>query len=272
MSEVNAPPPPPARPAAATRAAEAVDLAEQGKNAAGKTVRLDRRLFLQLQAFTDCFDTAPLVAALEDSGLAGVLYQDVRDPYGVGLLTFDEDPEHFVGPVRELLLRPAFRALRRLPEMTMLGRTYSIGYEQDLEHVLLERPVRRVTDPAWPWAIWYPLRRAGAFEQLEPGEQRKVLMEHGGIGRAYGEADHGHDVRLSCHGLDRDDNDFIAGLVGARLHPLSHIVQRMRRTRQTSRYLEKLGPFFVGRALWQRAPGEPARRAPAPAGADGAAS
>ena len=39
-------------------------------------------------------------------------------------------------------------------------------------------------------------------------------MEHGSIGRAYGHEDHAHDIRLACHGLDRNDNDFITGLVG----------------------------------------------------------
>jgi len=28
----------------------------------------------------------------------------------------------------------------------------------------------------------------------------------------------------------------------------------MRKTQQTSMYLERLGPFFVGRALWQSIP------------------
>jgi len=41
--------------------------------------------------------------------------------------------------------------------------------------------------------------------------------------------------------------------VGRALHPLSHLVQAMRRTIQTSEYIEKLGPFFVGHAIWQRA-------------------
>lgn len=76
-------------------------------------------------------------------------------------------------------------------------------------------------------------------------------MEHGGIGRAYGEADLAHDVRLACHGLGTEDNDFIAGLVGKELYPLSQLVQRMRKTKQTSLYLEKLGPFFIGKAIWQ---------------------
>jgi hypothetical protein len=30
-------------------------------------------------------------------------------------------------------------------------------------------------------------------------------------------------------------------------------VQTMRKTQQTSLYLERLGPFFVGRATWQSA-------------------
>jgi chlorite dismutase len=60
-----------------------------------------------------------------------------------------------------------------------------------------------------------------------------------------------HDVRLACFGLDRDDNDFVIGLIGKELHPLSAVVQAMRNTQQTSRYLDRLGPFFVGRAIWQ---------------------
>ena len=55
----------------------------------------------------------------------------------------------------------------------------------------------------------------------------------------------------SCHGLDVHDNDFVIGLVGRQLHPLSHLVQAMRKTTQTSQYLQTLGPFFVGHALWQ---------------------
>jgi chlorite dismutase len=68
---------------------------------------------------------------------------------------------------------------------------------------------------------------------------------------AYGRADLAHDIRLACHGLDRNDNEFLVGLVGADLYPLSRIVQDMRKTQQTSRYMQSLGPFFVGRACWQ---------------------
>ena len=64
----------------------------------------------------------------------------------------------------------------------------------------------------------------------------------------FGAADLAHDVRLACHGLDRDDNDFVIGLIGKELFPLSAVVQAMRKTQQTSLYLDRLGPFFVGRA------------------------
>ena len=133
----------------------------------------------------------------------------------------------------------------------MLGRTYAMGYEPDLEHTLIKRPRQRVCNPEWPWAIWYPLRRSGTFEQLPAQEQRVILMEHGGVGRSFGKAGLGTDIRLACYGLDKNDNDFVIGLVGPQLYPLSSIVQRMRKTRQTSLHLESLGPFFVGKAVWQ---------------------
>ncbi len=77
-------------------------------------------------------------------------------------------------------------------------------------------------------------------------------MEHGGIGRAYGEANLAFDIRLACFGLDKHDNDFVIGLLGHDLHPLSAMVERMRKTRQTSQFLTNLGPFFVGRVAWQK--------------------
>ena len=67
----------------------------------------------------------------------------------------------------------------------------------------------------------------------------------------FGRADFAHDIRLSCHGLDSSDNDFVIGLSGKQLHPLSAIVQAMRKTTQTSQYLESLGPFFIGKVAWQ---------------------
>ena len=228
-----------------------LDLREKGRNAAGETISSDRRLFMQFLAYGQAADSQRLINALEDGGFSGVLYEDINDPQGIGLLFFAENPDFFLAKLRPLLNSAPFAGLTPKPELTMFGRTYAIGYEEDLEKTLVTRPIARVTDPATPWAIWYPLRRKGSFVQLPPQEQRTILMEHGGIGRAYGRAGYGGDIRLACYGLDKNDNDFVVGLIGPELYPLSSIVERMRKTKQTSQYLEKLGPFFIGKATWQ---------------------
>ena len=230
---------------------KAVDISEKGKDEEGNVTSLNRRLYMQMVAFGDCNNTDVAIAALQQSGIDCVLYAEVNDPNGIGLLTFSEDPAHFVTAVRPVLNSEPFASMTPKLEFSMLGRTYSIGYEKDLEYVLLRKPAERVTNEAWPWAVWYPLKRKGAFEKLTNDEQLTILREHGGIGRAYGGSGHGLDVRLSCHGLDKHDNDFVTGLVGDNLTGLSKIVQRMRKTVQTSIYLERLGPFFVGRAIYQ---------------------
>jgi chlorite dismutase len=223
-----------------------VDVREHGANQQTS----ERRLFMQLLVFGGCRDSAPLVEALRRSALESVLYHEVNDPQGVGILTMSEDPAFFTGRLRELLAAGPFAGLALKPGLTMLGRSYASGFEPDLEDWLLRRPRRAALDPACPWAIWYPLRRKGSFARLDRKTQGEILREHGTIGRAYAEAGLAHDIRLACHGLDANDNDFLIGLVGPDLHPLSHLVQSMRQTVQTSEYLERLGPFFVGRAVW----------------------
>ena len=224
-----------------------VDVRERGANQQS----VDRRLFMQLQAFGGCADAKPLVRALEASRAEAVLYQDLNDPRGVAVLGMSEDPTFFVESFRELLNTGPFAELVLKPELTMVGRTYASGFEADLDEWLLRRPRRTALNPAWPWGIWYPLRRTGSFARLSPQEQGTIIREHSVLGRAYGEADLAHDVRLACHGLDAHDNDFVIGLVGHALHPLSHLVQAMRRTAQTAQYLQTLGPFFVGHVVWQ---------------------
>lgn len=230
---------------------EPPDLTERGGMKNGQPQRSNTRLFMQFMAFGGCLDLDPIVQALAHARVEGVLYEDVNDPRGIGLLTFDPDPAAFVDRVRPLVNRGPFAALAQKPEHTMLGRSYALGYEPDLDDVLLHRPRRTVLNPAWPWAVWYPLRRNGRFAQLPEQEQRVILAEHGAIGMAFGSADYAHDIRLACHGLDKDDDDFIVGLVGKDLFPLSAVVQAMRKTQQTSLYLDRLGPFFVGRVAWQ---------------------
>jgi len=224
---------------------KAPDISEKG--AGGKSS--DRRLFMQLLAFADCPDSSVLVKAVKPTRMGATVYEDVNDPTGCALLTWTQDPAEFVTK-----LRPAIADLDNAiikSEYTMLGRSYSLGYEPDLNEALVDRPVRHASNPDWPWAVWYPLRRKGEFSRLDREEQMAILKEHGIIGMGFGEGDFAHDIRLASHGLDTNDNDFTIGLVGKELAPLSILVQTMRKTQQTALYIERLGPFFVGHAVWR---------------------
>ncbi|MEQ9461071.1 MAG: chlorite dismutase family protein [Phycisphaeraceae bacterium] len=233
-------------------ALEEVDLREHG----AKGTTSDRRLFIQFQAFSrmdgqPAPTTQDLVAALSNKSTDLVLYEDARDPRGFGLALASEDPGVIMDVTRQVFADPAWQGLTIKPEYTMMGRTYALGYEADLEDTLLQRPRRHLLEAEWPWCVWYPLRRAGAFETLEKDEQRAILGEHATIGMSWARSGVARDIRLACHGLAGEDNDFVLALFAHEVHPLSALVNRMRSTVQTSRYLEKLGPFFLGRAVWR---------------------
>lgn len=228
-----------------------LDLRETGAPINGAPQTSTRRLFLQFQAFGGCQDPQPLRHVLEQHRAEGVLYLDVHDPAGIGVLLMSEDPTWFVDQGRTLLTSAPFASLQRRPGLAMLGRTYASGREADLEDWLLRKPRRAALNPQWPWAVWYPLRRKPEFALLSREEQGKILAEHAKIGIAFGQAGFAADIRLVCHGLDANDNEFILGLVGPELAYLSALVQEMRKTQQTARYIQSMGPFFVGRAYWQ---------------------
>jgi chlorite dismutase len=235
-----------------------IDVLEHGAPRGGQPQDSTRRLFVQLVAL-EC-PRAPgadnlaktLFDSLNEQSLSGAVYADVHHPWGLAVVVMQENPDELATKLRATFANPQLpEALRVRSEYAMLGRTYSSGFEPDLEDWLLHRPRRTLLDPANQFGIWYPLRRKGRFERLEPKEKGEILREHGGIGRAYGDQNLAHDIRLACHGLDPNDNDFVIGLLGEELHPLSHVVQAMRRTRQTAEYMEKMGPFFVGRVLYR---------------------
>ena len=228
-----------------------LDIREKGGIRNGIPQFSDRRLFMQLVAFGDAEDTSALVRTLESARMPGVLYAEANDPHGVGLLTWSDTPDFFVGRLRDFLKGGQFAGLTPKLEYSMLGRTYALGHEPDLDDWLFEKPKRTVTNRESPWAVWYPLRRLGAFSALPPEEQTPILREHGKIGHSFGEAGYAQDVRLACFGLDKNDNDFVIGLIGADLYPLSVCVQAMRKTKQTSQYIQQMGPFFIGKAIWQ---------------------
>ncbi len=228
-----------------------INVAERGRGADGKPISLDRRLFMQFMALGNCPNVSAVTDMLTAENPQATLYQDLHDPTGLGLLLFSENADYLLDTINSLFSQPALADCHVKPEYTMLGRTYSIGYESDLEEVLIRRPVTRVCNPDLPWSIWYPVRRSGEFERESADQQKKMLMEHGGIGHAFGKAGYATDIRLAAHGLNKEDNDFIVGLLGKDLFPLSALVQRMRRTRQTSEFIKNMGPFFIGRVVWQ---------------------
>ena len=215
---------------------------------------------MQLLAFGDCHDAKPLAAALEsagDRGRCSTRTSTIR--VASALLTLTQDPTTSSTGAADAQRGP-FASLTQKPSTRCSAAPTRSATSPICNDVLLNRPRRTVLNPDWRWAVWYPLRRSGKFAQLPIEEQRVILAEHGTIGMSFGAGDHAHDVRLACHGLDKDDNDFVVGLIGKDLFPLSAIVQAMRKTQQTSLYLERLGPFFVGRAVWQSARRSPLRR------------
>jgi chlorite dismutase len=227
-----------------------LELAEKGRRD-GQEILLNRRLFMKFTAFGRCADPHAAIRALAEDGAQGALYVVANDPQGIGVMIAAEDPDYFVTGLRTLFNHRPFADFTHKAEFDMLGRTYSIGYEPDLEDTLLQKPRQKLLGATSRWAVWYPLQRAKKFQTLPADHQRRILAEHGTLAKRYGTGGHAADVRLACHGLDKNDNDFIVGLLGPELHPLSAIVQEMRKTEQTSQYLDSLGPFFVGKTAWQ---------------------
>ena len=217
--------------------------------------RLDRRLFVQLLVFGGCRDPRPLVDAAQHARHPGGALRGPERSAGIGLLTFDEDPALFPGD------GPSPRGRERRSPACGFGRSSRCSAGPTPWG---GRPTSRrrsspgrgagCAAPSFPGPSGIPLRRSGAFEELRKRSSAPCSPSTAASGQSFGKAGVAHDIRLACHGLSRDDNDFVIGLLGAELYPLSAVVQRMRKTRQTSRYLARLGPFFVGRALWQAPP------------------
>ncbi len=231
---------------------EAIDIRETGAPVNGESQFSDLRLFFQLHVFENCSDPKLIIETLEKGRLNAVLYDDLNHLTGIGVLLVAEDPAVLITESRDLLLKTQETPdLSYRPEMTMIGRTYSSGREPNLEEWLINKPRQNVLNPDFPWAIWYPLRRKSEFYRLEHRERGRILGEHAMLGRSYAAGGYASDIRLACFGLDTNDNEFVIGLVGPELYPLSRLIQDMRQTEQTTKYIESLGPFFVGKVRKQ---------------------
>ena len=94
-----------------------VELSEKGRRD-GEVISLDRRLFMQFLAFGEAANTDFYIEQLEQAALPGVLYEDLNDPSGLGLLTFSEEPTDFITWLRPLMHKPPFVKLKPKPEYT----------------------------------------------------------------------------------------------------------------------------------------------------------
>ena len=99
-----------------------IDVNEYGGKRDGVRQEMNRRLFMQVLVFD--VDARPdheakeLASRLGGAGVRAVVYADAMDPSGIGVLTWSEDPAHFVQKVRPHLQSGALQ-LRR--DYAMLG-------------------------------------------------------------------------------------------------------------------------------------------------------
>lgn len=85
-----------------------LDIRESSRTPDGQVHTLDRRFFMQLLAFGESYDLERLIEEVDEGGFSAVIYADINDPWGIGLLTFSEDSAFFVTELRSLLPHFAF--------------------------------------------------------------------------------------------------------------------------------------------------------------------
>ena len=217
----------------------------------------DNTLFLQLQIFDIEPAAGPraMVSALSrrlrEKRIDGVIYGDANDHRGIGLLTWAADPGDILDNVHALLGGKRFSALTPRPGWVMLGCVSGDAAATTPELLL---------DPNQNWATWYPQRNKAEWGSLGDAAQAKVLEEAGGVAKSSIDEGKVSYVRLACQGIDPEDNDHIFALTAANLLDINELQAAMRGTALLTTHLQKMGPVFVGRKIWQN----PAPQAPEP--------
>ncbi len=154
------------------------------------------------------------------AGSTGALYVDANDPQGIGIMVASEDPDYFVTrlatlfnrrPFADFVHRPRVRHARSqlLDRLRVRPRGHTAR-----EAARKAAEPREYTGPSGT--------RCSAPRSSRPcpaDHQRRILAEHGSLAKRYGAGGHAADVRLACHGLDSNDNDFIVGLARTQATP-----------------------------------------------------
>src|SRR5512140_163505 len=101
---------------------EPPDLSEKGGLKGGQPQRSDERLFMQLLVFGSCAEPKAVAHHLAENGIEGVVYEDLNDPRGIGVLTLSQAPETFVDRVRPALNAGPCATLVQKQGFSMFGR------------------------------------------------------------------------------------------------------------------------------------------------------
>src|SRR5690606_38225136 len=86
-----------------------VDVFEYGAEKDGARQKMDRRLFMELLVYEVPVDLAPapviagLAKSLGEAGAGAVIYEDLANPRGIGVLSWSEDPADLITKVRPVL-------------------------------------------------------------------------------------------------------------------------------------------------------------------------
>ena len=94
-----------------------IDLSEKGRGSTGVQLSLDKRLFMQFMAFREGNRDA-LVDKLRDNSVQAVVYQDINDAQGFGVMAYCQDPAYFIDKVQPII--PQCDVVQK-HEFTMLG-------------------------------------------------------------------------------------------------------------------------------------------------------
>src|SRR4051812_49048669 len=107
-----------------------IDVNEYGGKKDGERQAMNRRLFMQLLAFSAPAGVDPArigeaaKGLLESKKVDGVVYADTMNPRGLALLTWSEDPAHFVRAVRPLFGEGPLATVEMRHDFGMIGRAY----------------------------------------------------------------------------------------------------------------------------------------------------
>src|SRR6186997_2363793 len=132
---------------------EPPDISERGGLKDGEPQRSDDRLFVQLLAFGNCAKPLDVRDYLYKASVENIVYEDLNDPLGIAVVMMSRTPGDFIDVMRPILTSGPCAGLQLKPHFTMTGRTYSLGYEPDLNETLIERPRRTILNPDWRWGI-----------------------------------------------------------------------------------------------------------------------